>query len=285
MTPIRTVARALARALDWTWVRLWRRPFFKRLFYQALGVALLPFRGTQLLNCGFEDGRSGEIPLPSAAEGDRLGCHLYHRVARSGNLSDADVIEFGCGRGGGARYLTPLLRPRSYMATDPSIVFILASRLRRNPPRLRFAVSSADRLAKPSASFDIAIAIEAIHPLPDKRRFLREAARLLRPGGRLLVADFFYARETSPNALSRFLSEIAASEFAILAQENWTTEALAAIDADSPRRLALIGRLPSLLRRPALAFACTTESHLYRQLRSGLASYQHFVLERAVAAA
>ena len=99
-------------------------------------------------------------------------------------------------------------------------------------------------------------------------------------GGRLHVVDFFYTRESSPNAAARFRAAVARSPFALVGEEDWTPNAIAALEADSPRRLAEIEKIPRLLRGPALAFAGTTASPLFRQLSDGRAQHLFFSLQR-----
>ena len=267
------------------WQRLWRHPFFKRGFYEVLGLVLWRRQGLQLLNCGYAEPDYPRFPLPPSDEAERLGYQLYHRLVRDTPLAGNDLVEIGCGRGGGARFLARECRPRRLIATDASRLLILGNRRGPRPPNLEFIAAPARRLPLPAGSCDVVISVEAVHPQPDKGALLAEAARVLRPGGRLLVADFFYTRESSPNATAGFRALVDASSFEPTAAEDWTAQAVAALEADSPRRLAEIDRLPRLLRPAALSFAGTVRSPLYRQLRQGQASYLFFCLRTPSAAA
>ncbi len=55
---------------------------------------------------------------------------------------------------------------------------------------LEFVEGDACAMPFEAERFDVAIALECAFHFSDRRRFLAEAARVLRPGGRLVVADF-----------------------------------------------------------------------------------------------
>jgi ubiquinone/menaquinone biosynthesis C-methylase UbiE len=69
--------------------------------------------------------------------------------------------------------------------------------LRRRAERASLGARIETRLAQPDrlgvddldGQVDFVFAFAVVHEMPDARRFLEEAARLLKPGGRLLVAE------------------------------------------------------------------------------------------------
>lgn len=90
--------------------------------------------------------------------------------------------------------------------------------------RLRFSVNDYTASSFETASFDGGFAIESsCHATgADKTDFVREAARILKPGARLVVADGFLKREPLPWPLSWILEVVC---------RNWAVTRFANFDA------------------------------------------------------
>lgn len=89
----------------------------------------------------------------------------------------------------------------------------IAEEHRRRSPhadRVEFRVADAKGLAFDDASFDTVSSNTILHHIPDPRPFLREARRVLKPGGVLLVRDLF--RPTSAAVVDDLVGAYAGDE-------------------------------------------------------------------------
>lgn len=111
---------------------------------------------------------------------------LIHRYAWAGAYcQDQDVLEVACGDGQGLAHLANLAG--SLRAGDISPVHV--ERVRRHySDRIQVQVMDALMLPFPDASLDVVIIFEAIYYLESAQRFVVECHRVLRPGGRVLLA-------------------------------------------------------------------------------------------------
>jgi ubiquinone/menaquinone biosynthesis C-methylase UbiE len=115
-----------------------------------------------------------------------------HLVALSGARPGDRVLDVGCSGGYFVRLLAAAVSPRGQVTgIDPSTPAITYAR-RRSPDNCSFSVSVAQDLGLPDGSFDVVTSTLAIHHIPEPERpaAFGEMYRVLRPGGRLLVADF-----------------------------------------------------------------------------------------------
>jgi tocopherol O-methyltransferase len=103
------------------------------------------------------------------------------------------VLDAGCGVGGGAFWLA---QNRSARVNGITIVGSQASRARRFAGsrglegKVSFSCQDFCRTAFADEAFDVVWARESVCHAMDKMAFFEEAHRLLRPGGRLVLADF-----------------------------------------------------------------------------------------------
>lgn len=95
------------------------------------------------------------------------------------------AVDLGCGEGRFCRLLQGL--GISTIGIDPTAELIQEAR--RRDPQGDYRQQSAEALDLPDASVDLAVAYLSLVDIPDLGAAIREAARVLRPGGCLLIAN------------------------------------------------------------------------------------------------
>lgn len=141
------------------------------------------------LHLGFWDLDNTEVPLVEAA--DRLTDMMTERLRLEAGHK---VLDVGCGLGQPAGRIArrtgahvtgiAISRDQITRATELAEADGLAG-------QVEFQHGDAMNLPFPDASFDAVIAIESIFHMPDREQVLSEIQRVLKPGGRLTLTDFF----------------------------------------------------------------------------------------------
>jgi len=191
------------------------------------------------------------IQLRESDEKNRYCIQLYHHIASAIDLKQRDVLEIGCGRGGGAAYIARYLTPHSIQGIDISDQAIAFCNSYHALDGLSFAQGDAESLPCENNSFDTIINLESSHCYGSMERFLAEVVRVLRPEGYFLFADL--RRKEQVDLLRK---QLRYSGLMICKEQNITLNVLRALDLDNERKLELIRqKCPTFLRKRFEQFA------------------------------
>lgn len=108
-----------------------------------------------------------------------------------------ECIGTACGTGQLSFPLSPCVR--LWEATDASSNMIAEAKKRSGSSRLHFSVRDASCLPYASETFDAVVIANALHILPEPEKVLREARRVLKPGGWLFAPPLSTPVENWPD--------------------------------------------------------------------------------------
>ncbi|MGE0578673.1 MAG: class I SAM-dependent methyltransferase [Reyranella sp.] len=117
---------------------------------------------------------------------------LEHRLLLrlAGDLQGRAVLDVGCGDGTLARALAGAgAASVAGCDTDPRMIARAAARSVQPDTAVRYAVADATRLPFADASFDVVTVVTVLAFIADAEGAVREMARVLRPGGRLVIGE------------------------------------------------------------------------------------------------
>lgn len=217
-------------------------------------------------------------PLSTQDEPWRLMIQLYHHVATQVDLEGREVLEVGCGHGGGSFYIKRYLKAKSVLGIDLSKSNIQYCCDRYSIDGLSFRNGDAEAIPFKNETFDVVVNVESSHCYPNLPLFFTEVKRVLRKGGYFLYADFRqseHLEEMGTTLKECGLSILGSRDISasvsesIISSKHWREKIL--------RELFECERLP-----PKLAnWAALEGTPIYNGLQDGSYGYMSFLVQKA----
>lgn len=112
-------------------------------------------------------------------------------LAFSGSTSPSSILDVGCGFGGTSRHLA-----RKFPGAKVEGITLSPKQVERGTQlakeqglgNVSFKVMDALKMDYPDDSFDLVWACESGEHMPDKKKYVEEMVRVLKPGGTLVIA-------------------------------------------------------------------------------------------------
>jgi SAM-dependent methyltransferase len=140
------------------------------------------FEDSGFYNFGYWDGGARSQREASEALVDELVGRISNRAGR--------ILDVACGPGASTRRLLRYYAADKVIGINISEVQLAAARERA--PGCAFLLMDAAQLAFPDNQFDAVMCVEAAFHFNTRERFLREALRVLKPGGTLVLTDMLF---------------------------------------------------------------------------------------------
>jgi len=215
--------------------------------------------------------------LKEKDEKNRYPAQLYHLTVHQRDLKDKDILEVGCGRGGGLSYINRYFGPKTVTGIDLNQKAVkFCSSYYKNEGNNRFFQADAQKLPFENESFDVVLNVESSHRYPDPVKFLNEVKRVLKPGGYFSFVDFRYDYE-----LEEMDRQLTGTGMKLIVKQTITPNVVDALSKMSTERSEQVRKfLPKFLHKIGKNFAAVEGTETYNNFKDGKYEYMHYVFEK-----
>lgn len=229
------------------------------------------------MNYGYSNEKN-DLNLDEKHEKNRYSIQLYNFVATGVDIADKNLLEVGCGRGGGLSYINNNLLPANVTGVDLNKKAIQFCNNFYKEVNSTYLQANAQKLPFEDNSFNVILNIESSHRYPKEELFFNEVYRILKPGGYFLFADFRCNYELEE--LNLLLKE---TNLHIEKKQDITPNVVKALKLATPDRKILIKKIaPKLLHNLAEQFAAINGTPTYNKFSTREFIYFNYVLRKNI---
>ena len=122
----------------------------------------------------------------------------------------AKVLDVGCGVGGTSRWLAARGHNVTGISLSPKQIEMAQAAMKKDGVNVRFQVMDGEKIDFPgeNGTFDAVWISEALSHFPHKNLFFAHAMRMLKPGGKIVIVDWFTADSIGPKLTDGVIADI-----------------------------------------------------------------------------
>ena len=120
------------------------------------------------------------------------------------------VLECACGTGAISIFIAPVCK--ELLATDYSVGMLKQAKKKlKNYDNIEYKMEDITDIEAEDNTFDVVVAGNVIHLLPDPQRAMKELTRVCKDGGRLVIPTYINGDEGTNKLAVKFLEKLGAS--------------------------------------------------------------------------
>jgi ubiquinone/menaquinone biosynthesis C-methylase UbiE len=244
---------------------------FRNFLYNSASLyALKKGINERFMNLGYV---GSPIELKEEDKHDTNHFQLYNTVTKGVDFKNKELMEVGCGRGGGCYFLKEYLKAAKVTGVDLSANNIKIANKLVGSEDVTFSRQNAEEINFPPASLDGVVNLESSHCYPNRKAFYKGVYSLLKSGGYFVYADIMMS-----NNVSRIREYICSLGFKLERETDITEGVVLSLQEKQVKRFSFLKKkiIPLILK----SFYVSNEGYAYAMLKEGKRKYMSFVFSK-----